>query len=153
MTSLLRAAVADAQPRHPLTRGGAGLGRVDAQLHEPQARIGGELLSDPRQRVRLRQARVVVEEEQQLAADVRDAEVAPRGDALVGLPLDAADAVRQPARRPAVADHDHVEVDALLCEQRLESPAQLFGALALREHDAPEARSRGYGTRSGPLSM
>ncbi|MGW5335489.1 hypothetical protein [Streptomyces bauhiniae] len=58
--------------------------------------------------------RVVVEEEQELPPDVRGTDVAALRDADVLRQLDRTDARRHLLRHDAVADHDHVQVDALL---------------------------------------
>ena len=92
-------AVADAQARHPVARRPPAVGGVDAQLQQPELRVGGEPLGHARERVRRGEPRVVVEEEQQLARDGRDARVAARRDPAVLAP--ARPRARRPAARPA----------------------------------------------------
>ena len=105
---------------------------------------------DPRERVRLGQRGVVVEEEQQVAAHVP----ARRRCGRPGCPRPRAARRRarpsgSPVGLPAVADHDDVHLDARWREQRLERGRQLVRPPALRQHDAAERRLIAGGRRRG----
>ena len=79
---------------------------------------GVERAGDAGERVRVDEAGVVVEEEQQLAAHVRHAGVAAGGDAHRLGQVHRAHAVREIGRLPGVAHHHDVGLDALLHRQR-----------------------------------
>ena len=137
-------AVADAQPRHPVARRRAAVARGDAQLQQPELRVGGEAARD---RARARRARRGCASSSRKNSSspraCRDAGVAPGRDAAVLGRADAAHAVRQPGRLPAVADDDDVELDARAGAAASRAPPQLVRPAAHRQHDAAERhRSR-----------
>ncbi len=131
--------IADAQPRHPVAWRRPAVGGAHAQLEHAEAGV-----LEPRrhagERVGRGEAGVVVEEEQQLAADRADAGVAPGRDAAVLLERDRAHV--QPFGLPAVADDDDVELHAGLGGQRVERRRQLGRPAALGQHDAADHRRR-----------
>ena len=100
-----------------MTRAGRARRVLDAGLEQADPRVSREGTGDPLKRVVGGEARVVVEEEDELAADVRHAGVAPRGRSHVLGQGQPAHARRQSGRRPPVADDHDVDLDIALAQE------------------------------------
>src|SRR5437588_8127878 len=134
--------IAGPQARDPVSARLPACAGRDPQLKKAELRVH-ELGGDSCESVVLREARIVVEEEQELAARMCDACVPATGDADVLREPHASNAGREAVRPPAVSDHDHVDVDVALSKQGVDGTAQLGGAATLAENDAGDAqRSR-----------
>jgi hypothetical protein len=86
--------VSDSDPWHPLARGGAAGGVVQARRHGAEALVLGEHLGDSGECVVVGEVGVVVEEEQELSPDVGDTGVAAAWHAEVLRKHDSSDRAR-----------------------------------------------------------
>ena len=102
--------------------------------------MGHEALGHREEEAGVRQARIIVEEEQQFAGDEGYAGIAARWDTEVLHEAKGPDSVGDTDRLPAVADDDDVELDAILGEERCDAGGEFSGAPA---HGEDNHRERG----------
>jgi len=117
-------------------RGSSGVD--DPGLDQPDRRVVAQPSGAGGQEGRVEQPRVVVEEEQELALHVRDAGVAAGRDAEVLGQVEGSETGGEARGLPPVPDHDDVEVDILLRQQRVEAAAQLVRPRSHGEDDHAE---------------
>src|SRR5699024_2935036 len=113
-------------------------GLFDPGLDQTDPRFGAHQLRHPHERRVVGQPGVVVEKEQELTVDVRDAGIAPSRDPEILWKSQRLDLLWDAFRFPAVADTDDVEFDSLLRQKRFESAVEFVQSLALAQHDDAE---------------
>lgn len=94
-----------------------------------------EQIQGATQEVRCTEARIVVDEQQDVARNVGHPGVATCRDADVLRQGDRADRVRKSFGLPTVADDDDVEFHVLLTQDRVQGGSQIIGTSALGQDD------------------
>ena len=96
-----------------------------------------EALGHREEEAGVRQARIIVEEEQQFAGDEGYPGIAARRDTEVLREAKGPDSVGDTDWLPPVADHDDVEINALLGEERCDAGGEFGRSRTHREDDDP----------------
>ena len=127
--------IARAKSRHP-TAWGDRPGRInDARLNQPQGWISREPAREIGKEAIVSQARIIIEKENQLTVDLRNAGISTSGNSEILRKGQGLDLRGQTGRDPAVADDHDININIALRKDRGNTGLEFIRPLAHGEHD------------------
>ena len=136
--------IAGTQTRDPSTRSDGTRRINDARLDKPETRVSRKSTCKICKKTVIRQAGIVIEEEEQLAIDLGYASISARRDSEILRQRQGLHLLRKPCRNPAIPDDDDIDLDYHMRYVVLPEPGSLqqLESLVARLHSSLLDRSR-----------